>query len=210
MKEWSSFKELFEVLNTECNCLVLRNYTDISDEGKKDGVHEDIDFLCEDQARFIEVVGCEPRKSAKDKIHQKISVGGAVIPIDIRYVGDGYYDPAWEADMLKNKRLYNELFYIPDEKDEFYSLIYHAVIQKNTISKDYAVKLAAIAGIPEFTEEWGLKELESFMREKGYRYTYPVYPGGIFRKDKASKDLAESNAPRALKRLLWKLHIRML
>lgn len=210
MKEWSSFKELFEVLNKECSCLVLRNYTDISDEGKKDGEHGDIDFLCEDQDGFIKVTGCEPRKSVKDKIHQKISVGGAVIPIDIRYVGDGYYDPAWEADMLKNRRLYNELFYIPDEKDEFYSLIYHAIIQKNAVSKDYAVKLAGMAGIPEFTEERGLKELESFMREKGYRYTYPVYPGGIFRKDKASKDLSERNLFKAFRRLLWKYHIRWL
>ena len=96
-----------------------------------------------------------------------------------------------------------------DEKNEFYSLIYHAIIQKNSVSEDYAEKLAAMAGISEFTEAWGLKELEAFMKEKGYRYTYPVYPGGIFRKDKGAKELVESNAPKAFRRLLWKLHIRI-
>ena len=210
MKEWASFKELFTVLNKECSYLVLRNYADITDEGKKDGEHEDIDFLCDDPDAFITLIGCEPRKAAKDKIHQKISVGGAVVPVDIRYVGDGYYDPAWEAEMLGNRRMYDERLYIPGEKDELYSLIYHAIIQKKIISSDYAAKLAGMAGIAEFSEEWGLKELEAFMKAKGYRYTYPVYPGGTFLKAKGSKELAEKNIPRALKRFLWKLHIRLL
>ena len=147
MKEWGSFKEFFDVLNKECKYLVLRNYRDITDEGKAGGEHEDIDFLCDDAARFIAVCGCEPRKSAKDRIHQKILVGGKVIPVDIRYVGDGYYDPAWEADMLKRRRLYDERMYIMDETDEYYSLVYHAVIQKNTVSEDYAARLAKMAGM---------------------------------------------------------------
>ncbi|MCR4585617.1 MAG: hypothetical protein K5686_07825 [Lachnospiraceae bacterium] len=202
MREWRSFKELFAELNKECNYLVLRNYQDISDDGKAVSGHEDIDFLCDDIDKLEAVCGGTPRKKKNDRIHQKIKVNGVEIPVDIRTVGDGYYDPAWEVEMLKNRRKYKELLYIMDEKNELYSLIYHVIIQKNSISADYAKKLADMAGIPEFTEAYGIKELEDYMRERGYKYTYPEYPGGIFHREKGAADLREVNPARAVRRFL--------
>ncbi len=205
MREWESFKDFFKALDEGSRYLVLRNYQDISDEGKAEGEHEDIDFLCDDLNCFEKISGCEPRKNKKDRIHQKISINGAVIPVDIRTVGDGYYDSFWEADMLKKRRRYADLFFIMDEKDEYYSLIYHAIIQKHSVSADYAKKLAAMSVAERFDEAGALSELEAFMKENNYRYTYPAYPGGIFHKEKGSKELVEKSLVKPLKRLAWKI-----
>ena len=203
MKDWKSFRELFEKLNIECRYLVLRNYRDIKDGVKEEGPHSDIDFLCDNRDFFINICGSEPRKSVRDKIHHKIAVGGTVIPVDIRYVGDGYYDKVWETDMLDKRILFEDRMYIPDPVNEKYSLIYHVLIQKKNVSPDYAVILEKMSGRNAFDEKSELEDLILFMRRQGYRFPFPVYPGGIFNRKKCPGDMISYDPIRMIRRLIY-------
>ena len=63
----------------------------------------------------------------------------------MRLKGDGYYDSNWTNDILKNKILYNDKFYIPDLVNEFYSLLYHVLIHKNDFNKKYNNRLIRLS-----------------------------------------------------------------
>ena len=49
--------------------------------------------------------------------------------LDIRCVGDGYYDKPWEEVMIKN-RVKTEGIYVLCKEDYNYSILYHALLQK--------------------------------------------------------------------------------
>lgn len=181
---FKNVQELFERLNGQCNYLIMRNYEDILLLGQPGKEHEDIDFLCDDCRRMVELMDARPGRRYEygrpgfyeDGIRYVISLGGRETFVDIRHVGDNYYDPAWEKEMLENKRWKEEGFFVMNEADYFYSLIYHAILQKKSLSEDYRKRLAEMASALDFlaeTEEDFLGLLIKEMKEKGYRFCYP-------------------------------------
>ncbi len=162
MKKWDSYQTLFEKLNNSCVYLVLRNYEKYGNEDWLD-IHDDIDFLCEDIEQFINTVGAG-YIDLNDKIHMLADIGGNVVRIDIRSVGDGYYDELWQRNMLKNRKKYKDLF-VMDDVDYFYSLIYHELYHKNRLDEDYINKLKDISartGI-DFEPERAKEIIDSYM-----------------------------------------------
>ena len=78
--------------------------------------------------------------------------------------------------MLANRRLYNN-FYVPQAIDHFYSLIYHAIIQKRIFTEEYRIRLSQMAKVEDilldnYDEISFINLLESFMIQKGYNYTF--------------------------------------
>lgn len=200
--EWRSLKEMFAALNdSDIEYLVLRNY-EVLDDSEFLTDHPDIDLLCNDREKLIQLLGAFPRETERDRIHRAISVDGHTVPVDLRYAGDGYYDPKWEEDMLKSRVMYNDLCYVMSKENCYYSLLYHALIQKREIAPDYRIRLGALRKELDIKEDADIKTLETYMKDKGYRYTYPEFAGAIFNIRNVDKSLIKRDPARMLKRFL--------
>ena len=75
-------------------------------------------------------------------------MGGVKVKLDIRVVGDRYYDDTWARDML-TRRVQG---HVPDSQafsvsptDLLFSLVYHVLVHKWSIAKDYPGRLCAQA-----------------------------------------------------------------
>ena len=198
MKEWASVRELFAAVRTE-KYVVLRNFENLEEEITS-GPHPDIDFLCADPDKLKEALHLQPRGKVRDGIHYKAAVGGKEVAVDLRHIGDGYLDKKWEYHILKNRKVFDRMCFIPEETDHMYSLLYHALIQKRAVSDDYCEILSAFFGsaFSDGSRQERLAVLETFMKQNGYSYTYPEYPLAIFNTEGASAELIEKNPARKI------------
>lgn len=196
---WDSLSGMFHSLHrNKCEYIVLRNYEELYDQNFYLSGHADIDFLVADYRSFVEIIHAIPRFEVDDKIHYMINIAGTKVIIDVRSVGDDYYDKFWQKAMLKNRYLYDSRFYVTDEKNYYYSLAYHAILQKKALSSDYLERLNAMAnhlGIPAITEEEHLMQLNRFMRANNYHYTYPLDIWVPLRITHIDQNLVRKNAP---------------
>ena len=204
MKNWKSAEQVFAALNDNFPYLVIRNFEDFFDSLLMDN-HADIDLLCnkKDRRKIIRLLGAEPRLDRDDGIHFQFQVASQQIPLDIRYDGDGYYDKNWEREMLRSRILDARGFYRMNTNEYFWSLLYHALYHKGTLSEEYLSRLERMK--PELfpADQSGLEiHLSGFMQQHRYYYTiskdhylwyhftdlckrriraYPLYPVYYFR-----------------------------
>ena len=172
MKNWACAEEMFSELNHQFVYLVLRNYEKFYASILLDR-HADIDVLCKksDKKKIVCFLEAEPRLDKDDGIHYRILIDSEYVPLDMRCVGDGYYDKEWEVDMLAHRQLDSRGFYHMSMDDYFWSLLYHALYHKGKISEEYYLRLQGIK--PSlFPATQGELEvaLSSFMEKKGYYY----------------------------------------
>lgn len=176
IKNWESLNEMFTALNEKCDYLVMRNFEQMTgDDFLMDG-HEDIDFLCADPDELITTLGAFPRKIFNKKVQTYILLKNKKVKVDIRCVGDNYYDKEWQVNMLKNKVMHENGFWVMNEQDYFYSLIYHAVLQKKSLSTEYSERLTAMGkelGLDVHGEGALISSLELMMHTQGYRFVHP-------------------------------------
>lgn len=129
------------------------------------------------------------------------------LQVDIRYIGDGYYDTNWEKALLERKVIFNKSIYVIDSKMYFYTLIYHAFFQKYYLSNEYFLRLKYMAkeSGKNITEK---KQLEyilfKFMKKMGYKFTYTKDPGIILNFKKVPISMISINPYRIFKRNLLK------
>lgn len=174
---WNKLSTMFETLNKCVNWLVIRNFENLSDDFKfSDG--DDIDILCENQKTFINLINAKKRIGGR--CSYIISVNDFDIPLDIRFVGDKYFDPLWQRDILQNKRFVGSIP-VPSEKDYFYSLIYHAKLQKYQVKNEYVNRLNDLSqkiGLSSAKknfindDKYTSSLINYFLEQNGYRYTY--------------------------------------
>jgi len=184
---WKSFTELFAVLNVSSNYLVMRNFEELPDEFFESG-EKDLDILCDRLFRFAAAANATRRGRPDKHSAYAIHVAEKDIPIDARYVGDGYYDELWQSTMLARKEQHKDLVYIPRTDDHFFSLLYHAKIQKFHVKDKYLPRLSGLArqiGLGWVNDEWILNDekaadlLLGYLRSNGYRYVEPKDQGVI-------------------------------
>ena len=101
----------------------------------------------------------------------------AVAQGPIKYDAGGYYCEKWEKQMLARKIIHNG-FYILNESDYFFTLIYHAIYQKPSLTIEYRDRLTAMAKNLNLDGGTGSSQdfitlLETYMRHINYRYQYP-------------------------------------
>ena len=179
---FTSISELFEQLNAGgINYLVLRNYENLLEpEMYLDG-HGDVDLLCDDALSVVKLIdaqaaGPRAKSSWGDGIHYCAYVAGQRVTLDLRQVGDGYYCKKWEQELLERK-VRHECFYVMSDEDYFYTLIYHAILQKRTFSDEYRLRLEGMSrrlGLEQkdYSQLGFISILEKHMMENGYVYTY--------------------------------------
>jgi len=185
---FDNLTDYFEELNSYegLEYVVMRNFDNYPDKVILDG-HADIDILTNDYFLFKAISGGKARKSpmVEDggyKVCNKVNIAGMEIDVDIRHIGDNYYCTDWEKDILSKRVLHNG-FYIMDDVNHFYSLMYHGLCQKapGGLSNTYKKKFLNFepkmnVGINESNvnnEEFLFSTLHKFMKEKKYDYIRP-------------------------------------
>ena len=175
---WKNLDDMFSFVNESSKYVVLRNYEeiDVMDENKSD-----IDFLTIDNDFSYHINGIKKHKN-KFRSAYSVKIDSKHYSADIRCLGDGYYDIKWIKDIVKNRILYKNRFFIPCPEDEFFSLLYHSLIHKNKMSDKYLKKLTSLIernnlnhGIDLLkTTGSAFKLLAQYMKNKGYGITRPI------------------------------------
>lgn len=177
--EWKSIAELFEAMNDSLEYCVLRNTEDVTVDFSPE-IHGDIDILVRDQKAAVELMRASKVHQKSFRVYYEVPVAGGVVPFDIRFVGDNYYCEKWESDVLDSRVLAERggmKYYIMCPEQQYFTLLYHVYLQKQSVAKDYPGKLAEYAkraGIEyENVVELVLHQLGDYMKTNQYMYEFP-------------------------------------
>ncbi|MBR2743798.1 MAG: glycosyltransferase family 2 protein [Clostridia bacterium] len=169
---WKSVQEMFYVLNNCVNYAILRNYESLPDEIYNNN-HNDIDIICDSKEETAYILNAAPVFMEDYRVHYRTTVNNQSANFDLRHVGDNYYCSKMERDIL-NRRIYNSKgFYTLNNEDHFYTLVYHALIQKLDFAKDYKDKLIKM-NIENINEDSTLDEYASILKKWMLRNDYIV------------------------------------
>ena len=173
---FDSMAQLFYLLNNTLKYCVLRNHECLPDKYTIEG-HGDIDLLVENKNYVKYLTQAKDVFGVSYRVYHTIRVAGKEVPFDFRYVGDNYYDEEWERNILKTRHLLQKGFYVPDNENQYYTLLYHAYVQKPKVANDYERKLALYAfPIHEIfvsTSINAIDSLDGFMKRNAYEYVRP-------------------------------------
>ena len=185
---WKNFNEFISFANISCDWIVLRNFEFLPLNFSKND--KDIDILCRDKKSFIRKLNLSKRSWGISSY--QANIGKKLIPIDLRFIGDGYFDKLWEHNMLNNKIFENNLVPRPCNIDYFYSLIYHSKLQKSKVKKIYSKRLDNLKLILEisnlknsfiYNDSITSKLLSDFMNFNKYIISKPLDISIEFNKD---------------------------
>jgi serine/threonine protein kinase len=120
----------------------------------------------------------------KTRVHFKTVVGHGTIFFDLRHPGDDYYCWEWERHLLKSRVKDDKNIYVLNDEDRFYTLVYHALIHKMNIARDYHEKTSALFAKLAPQQKISIQDyehpfdcyfalLQKFMRENGYYFCRP-------------------------------------
>ena len=85
----------------------------------------------------------DPLEDYGFKVSNFIKVEKNEVCLDIRYVGDNYFDKNWQFKILKNRTFKNGIF-IPSKKDQLYTILYHIFFHKGFLIKNIKIFLKNI------------------------------------------------------------------
>lgn len=178
---WRSISQLFEVLNYTIPYIVLRNFECLPDQYHM-ASHGDIDLLTADLKGLVLITRAVPLFKQPYRVLHGVKIGGKLVQFDFRHVGDDYYDQKWEQDLLSGKVPSGRGFYVPNNRDYFYSLLYHASVHKRTMKDDYVKRLCGMAeqiglegvSMDTFHDQPALNGiLQPFMQSNHYQFVRP-------------------------------------
>ncbi|MEX2581502.1 MAG: hypothetical protein WD342_20770 [Verrucomicrobiales bacterium] len=162
MNGWKNFEEFFHVMNSVEPYLVLRNADCIPDLPED----EDIDFLVRDPVKFAFFTDAKKLSRGTERANYEIVVSGKKINVDFRYVGDGYFDAAWQDDCMRKRRMNEKGIYVMDDENAYFTLAYHSFIHKKEFPDKYLTYFN--------TDAETLKDrLYAFMHQNGYKMVEP-------------------------------------
>ena len=183
---YKDIQQFFYVLNNTIRYCVLRNHEPIPEYYTAEG-HGDIDLLVENRNYIAYLTLAKPQFPQEFRVYHHIKIGNSIVPFDFRSVGDGYYDETWQESILETRVFTKNLFYVPNPENQFYSLLYHAYVQKMEVKPDYFPKLSNYGRIINVSialdKETALKCLDEFMLSHKYEYTIPNDKSVIFNYD---------------------------
>jgi hypothetical protein len=157
---WASLEEAFAALNHLVRYVVLRNFEELP-ASHVVGAHDDVDLLVQDYGEAVRILNARPVLGLVPQWGGRfhVTVAGRRIIFDIRFVGDGYFDRQWQADVLERRQLSENGIYVPNRRDYFETLAYHALAHKRELSSDYSRRLAEMAAAEGY-EGWTPERLD--------------------------------------------------
>ncbi len=173
----NSIGDLFDALNATQNYVVLRNYEQLKDGLMED--HPDIDLLTDDLSSLVRVLGAKKRFNDLNSVQYHLAINGKDVSLDVRNIGDGYYCDHWQRRILLT-RTFRDNFYIPDDTEAFFTLLYHALLHKKQLSDDYLQRIhnfALALKLDGFKNQWTERDLLTYllqyMDSKNYQLVEP-------------------------------------
>jgi hypothetical protein len=184
-KTFNTLKDVFDELNKypQLKWVITHNFHDFIDG-------DDIDFLTDDYYYFMRALDTIEKPKGKKlnsisnggtSVRNYIKVGKIDIPIDIRYLGDNFYDKKLQQDMLNTRIKHQNGFYVPNKEMHLYSLIYHTIVHKPKISNTY-INVFKEYGLQdsEINKKSLKNKLDIFFKKNGYSYVKPEPSVGYF------------------------------
>lgn len=176
---YNNIEEFFYVLNNSIAYCVLRNFECLPHEYTLEG-HGDIDLLVDDLNYIKYLTLAKPvYPHLSYRVHYTIKIDNKEIPFDFRYVGDDYYDVNWQKNILDTSVWFNEIIKVPNDVNYFYTLLYHAYVQKKSVKPDYHVRLKDLGNKINVSYdaqkpvEEARKMLNDFLKYNSYSHTIP-------------------------------------
>lgn len=175
-KGWSSLREFFHALkNADIKYVVLRKYDLMPDSFIEDD--KDLDVLCISHDEFVLFANAEKRSIGISGY--KIKVENDWLSLDVRFVGDDYYEKSWQRNVLANRIEFNDCVYVMDHENYLYTVAYHVLTQKQSISSYYKNLILTLEdelyGSRDLlsSEDCLAEALSSFMKANGYLFVEP-------------------------------------
>ena len=165
---WSDFNEFFSFLNSISKYIIMRNYEALPNY-YDDSIHGDIDFLTNDAQEFVFFANASKLEKPRRPRAYYISIAGRDIPIDVRDLGDGYYDMQWAKKSLSSSMLHKGMIRVPNYENHKFMLLYHALVHKIEISPDYD----EFFNISGFRKDQRANILSNFMLKYDYEVLCP-------------------------------------
>lgn len=176
---YPAFDQFFNELNSSICYVILRNWEALDDGKLYIEGHDDIDILVADIDAFMKMFDINCVYRFPNRNNYIVRYKDITIRVDVRYIGDGYYDSEWERTILKH-RIWSGFYYYVDHENYAYSLGYHALIHKKHLSKEYKYKIANLMKFDYIDEIKLLYEVRMFMDCNKYKATLPKDPGVYF------------------------------
>ena len=165
---FNTIYDFFKTLNHNIKYCVLRGFEELPEKYPIDG--GDIDILVEDKRFFKYLTDGQKVYPEAYRIQYTVNIAGKPVKIDVRNVGDNYYCNKWEKDILERRQLVNGI-YVPCNDDYKYSLLYHCLLQKKSISPKYTDIFKSFNLIG--TTDYLLDELSKYMVSHMYEFVTP-------------------------------------
>ena len=166
---WSSLEEFFDCLNkSDIKYVSLRKNENLPN-GFIDG-DKDIDILCENKEELVRYF-CLKKRSLGISGYQ-IQLKEEQIPLDVRFKGDFYFDSSWEQRMLEDRLLNENNIYVLDRENQIFTIVYHVLTQKKSISKYYKDFLSN--NNITLNEKDLINLLSLYMKKNGYFFHHPT------------------------------------
>ena len=173
-------KDFFTKLNKTKNLkyVILRN---------QKSEYDDIDILVNNYFLFKRVSDChsyknknlklisnsgDPIEEDGFKVANYIKINNKFIYLDIRFVGDGYFDTKWQKKIL-DTRVINSIYFAPNKENHIYALIYHIVYHKGYLDKKYSNYLKKNLKFKKIDIKKLAKIINNYLSKKKYNVVRP-------------------------------------
>lgn len=160
---WDSLDQFFHLINAVHPYIILRNSDELTEDLQ---LLDDIDFLVQNRRAFAYFSNARKMSKGTERANFRIRVSNQEIDIDIRYIGDNYFDTRWQMNCMKSRLKHPGGFYIMDEENQYHSLAYHALIHKRAMPEKYKAFF-------NMTDENLKNNLYKFMHEHDYHMVEP-------------------------------------
>lgn len=174
---WDSFEQLFKVLKLTTHYLVSRNCEYLPDDFF--GNDKDVDVICDNFEDFVAAANVD---TGKDKFRNFVRVEGQDVIFDIRHPLDNYMDSNWVRDVILRKTLNNRGIFILRDDDQFFTLLYHAIVQKSEVKQKYLKEFEKLSQklkldffkVTDISDNKKMANLiEGYLKANNYKYTRP-------------------------------------
>ena len=174
-------KEFFNKLNRNKRLIyvILR---------KRNSENEDIDILVNNYFIFKRISDShsykkknlklisnsgDPVEDNGIKVSNYIRIKDKIIKLDVRFIGDGYFDSNWQKKILEYKKIKLN-YYTPNNENFIFSLIYHIVYHKGYIDKKYIKILSKKLKLKSLTLIKLKKIVDDYLSSNKYKIPRPL------------------------------------
>lgn len=185
--KFKNLSEVFDKLNSDNSLqwIIMRNFEQIPNNILINK-HLEIDLLVNDYyliKRLLDANNYCELNTFEDghyRILNYVFINNTKVLFNFRYVGDNYYDINLQKNMLESRILHNN-FYIPNNENHLYSLIYHVIFHTKTISNTYINVFIKYGLNINLVNKLELRKLlDIFITKNNYKYVKPEPSVGFF------------------------------